>query len=69
METELDGLPGFELKGDGNGDLNEATLNSRLKMKLELVRVKRITNSLIALFALLFTYAFLQWLIPGGVFS
>lgn len=27
----------------------------------------RITNALIALFAFIFAYAFLQWLIPGGV--
>ena len=29
---------------------------------------KRITNGLIALVAFLFIFAFLQWLIPGGVF-
>lgn len=29
---------------------------------------KRIINGLIALLAFLFTYAFLQWLVPGGVF-
>jgi hypothetical protein len=28
---------------------------------------QRITNGLIALFAFLFTFAFLQWLIPGGL--
>ncbi len=30
---------------------------------------KRITNGLIALLAFLFIFAFLQWLIPGGIFS
>lgn len=30
---------------------------------------QRITNGLIALFAFLFAWAFLQWLIPGGVFK
>ncbi len=30
---------------------------------------KRITDSIIALAIFLFTYAFLQWLIPGGVFQ
>lgn len=30
---------------------------------------KRIINSLVALAAFIFTYAFLQWLIPGGVFK
>ncbi len=30
---------------------------------------KRITNGLIALAAFFLTYAFLQWIIPGGVFS
>ena len=30
---------------------------------------KRIINGLIALFAFLFVYAFLQWLIPGGAFK
>lgn len=30
---------------------------------------QRITNGLIALFLFIFIYAFLQWLIPGGVFS
>jgi uncharacterized membrane protein YraQ (UPF0718 family) len=30
---------------------------------------QRIINGLIALFAFLFMYAFLQWLIPGGVFG
>jgi len=30
---------------------------------------KRITNSLLALVAFIFTFAFLQWLIPGGVFG
>lgn len=29
---------------------------------------QRITNGLIALLAFLFMYAFLQWLVPGGVF-
>lgn len=29
---------------------------------------KRITNAMIALFAFLFAYAFMQWLIPGGIF-
>jgi len=29
---------------------------------------QRITNALIALFAFFFIFAFLQWLIPGGVF-
>jgi hypothetical protein len=29
----------------------------------------RITNGLIALFAFLFMFAFLQWLIPGGIFK
>lgn len=29
---------------------------------------KRITDGLIALVAFAFTYAFLQWLVPGGVF-
>lgn len=30
---------------------------------------QRITNALIALFAYLFIFAFLQWLIPGGLFG
>lgn len=30
---------------------------------------QRIINGLIALIAFLFTFAFLQWLIPGGVFK
>jgi hypothetical protein len=30
---------------------------------------QRITNGLIALFAFLFIFAFLQWLIPGGIFK
>jgi hypothetical protein len=30
---------------------------------------QRITNGLIALFVFLFTFAFLQWLIPGGIFK
>jgi hypothetical protein len=30
---------------------------------------KRITNGLIALLAFMFIFAFLQWLIPGGVFK
>lgn len=30
---------------------------------------KRITNALIALVAFLFMFAFLQWLVPGGVFN
>jgi hypothetical protein len=30
---------------------------------------KRITNAIIALFAFLFAWAFLQWLIPGGIFG
>lgn len=30
---------------------------------------KRIINSLIALVAYIFTFAFLQWLVPGGVFG
>jgi hypothetical protein len=30
---------------------------------------KRITDALIALLAFLFLYAFLQWIVPGGVFS
>jgi uncharacterized membrane protein len=30
---------------------------------------QRIINGLIALVAFLFIFAFLQWLIPGGVFS
>ena len=30
---------------------------------------QRITNALIALFAFLFIFAFLQWLIPGGLFG
>jgi hypothetical protein len=30
---------------------------------------QRIINGLIALFSFLFIYAFLQWLIPGGVFN
>lgn len=30
---------------------------------------KRITNGLIALVVFILTFAFLQWLIPGGVFS
>lgn len=30
---------------------------------------KRITNALIALLAFAFSFAFLQWLIPGGVFG
>ncbi len=29
---------------------------------------QRITNGLIALIVFLFMYAFLQWLVPGGVF-
>mgnify|MGYP001611951958 CR=1 FL=1 len=29
---------------------------------------QRIMNALIALFAYLFMFAFLQWLIPGGIF-
>ena len=29
---------------------------------------QRITNGLIALVAFLFTFAFLEWLIPGGIF-
>lgn len=29
----------------------------------------RITNALIALFAYLFIFAFLQWIIPGGLFG
>jgi hypothetical protein len=29
---------------------------------------QRITNAVIALFAFLFAWAFLQWLIPGGIF-
>jgi len=29
----------------------------------------RITNGLLALLAFILTYAFLQWIIPGGVFS
>jgi hypothetical protein len=29
---------------------------------------QRITNALIALVAYLFVFAFLQWLIPGGIF-
>ena len=29
---------------------------------------KRIRNSIIALVMLLFTYSFVQWLVPGGVF-
>ena len=29
---------------------------------------QRIMNGLIALVAFMFTYAFLQWLVPGGVF-
>lgn len=29
----------------------------------------RITNGLIALFAFIFSWAFLQWLIPGGIFG
>jgi len=28
----------------------------------------RILNAIIALFVFLFTYAFLQWLVPGGIF-
>ncbi|MBX4188674.1 hypothetical protein KW792_01085 [Candidatus Saccharibacteria bacterium] len=30
---------------------------------------QRITNAMIALFAFLFAFAFLQWLIPGGIFG
>jgi hypothetical protein len=30
---------------------------------------QRITNGLIALVAFLFTYAFLQWIVPGGIFN
>ncbi len=30
---------------------------------------KRIANGLVALMAFIFTWAFLQWLIPGGIFS
>lgn len=30
---------------------------------------QRITNGLVALLAFLLTFAFLQWLIPGGIFS
>ena len=30
---------------------------------------QRITNALLALFAYLFIFAFLQWLIPGGLFG
>jgi hypothetical protein len=30
---------------------------------------QRITNALIALFVFLFIFAFLQWLIPGGLFG
>lgn len=30
---------------------------------------QRITNGLIALFVFLFIFAFLQWLIPGGIFK
>ncbi len=30
---------------------------------------QRITNSLIALLAYLLTFAFLQWLVPGGIFD
>jgi hypothetical protein len=30
---------------------------------------KRITDALIALLAFLFLYGFLQWIVPGGVFS
>jgi hypothetical protein len=30
---------------------------------------QRIINGLIALFAFLFMYAFLQWIIPGGIFN
>lgn len=30
---------------------------------------KRIVNGMIALFAFLFAWAFLQWLIPGGIFG
>lgn len=30
---------------------------------------KRITDGLLALLAFLLTFAFLEWLIPGGVFS
>jgi len=30
---------------------------------------QRIINGLIALLAFIFTFAFLQWLIPGGVFK
>jgi hypothetical protein len=30
---------------------------------------QRIMNGLIALFAFLFIYAFLQWIIPGGIFN
>ena len=29
---------------------------------------QRITNALIALFAFLFLFAFVQWLVPGGIF-
>jgi len=30
---------------------------------------KRITDALIALFAFAFSFAFIQWLIPGGIFG
>jgi hypothetical protein len=30
---------------------------------------KRITDALLALLVFIFTYAFLQWIIPGGIFS
>lgn len=30
---------------------------------------QRITNGLIALFAFMFAFAFVQWLIPGGIFG
>jgi hypothetical protein len=30
---------------------------------------KRITNALLALVAFIFSFAFLQWLIPGGIFG
>ena len=30
---------------------------------------QRITNALIGLVAFIFTFAFLQWLIPGGIFG
>jgi len=30
---------------------------------------KRVTNALLALFTFLFIFAFLQWLVPGGLFG